>query len=131
MLPEELGEEERALAEGIRAFTNREVLPRSDRLEAEQTVLAGLADLALELFALDTAIARTQASRGALHEALLHVGVEAARGRALATLARLGPALLGVGGVRDLLAPLAAGAGDTAEARDEVARVLLDRGGLP
>ena len=58
-------------------------------------------------------------------------GAEAARGRVLGTLTRLGAALLGSGEARELTAPLSAGATDTTDARGEVARVLLERGALP
>lgn len=85
--PEDLGDDERALATGIRAFMDREVL--------------------------------------------LCVGAEAARARALATLARLGPALLDDGGTRELLGALSAGAWDARAAGDEVARVVLELGGAP
>ena len=66
-----------------------------------------------------------------MSSALLAVATEDVRQRVLGTLARVGVALLGPGGVRDLVAPFAAGATDCGEARERIAQLVIDRGGRP
>ncbi len=94
-------------------------------LQDEQLVLAGVADLAAELYFLDTAIARDDGD--AMTEALLALAAEGARQRVL-------PVLAGLGATLDADEPLAtsllAGAQDVRGARELVARRLLEDGGL-
>ncbi len=94
-------------------------------LAPEQQVLADLADLAIELLALDSAEA---VDDGPLTDALRTVTTEEARQRVQGPLLRLGARL---GGQQELLAPFAAGASDATAARDAVAAAVLERGGLP
>lgn len=96
--------------------------------EPDQTVLAGLADLAGVVYALDTAVARTaRAGRQPLRESLLAIATEDARARAASVVLSLAPRLLREG-PSPLLSALGAGARDPTAACDHVATLLLDRG---
>ena len=99
-------------------------------LEQEQLVLAGLADLIIELYSMDTAAAAAgQENAIEQAQALLDVATENARGRILGILAALG-ARLQVDDIPTLIAPFAAGARDVHEARDLLATTVLERGSL-
>ncbi len=114
-----------ALAEDLRWAIGKVAAQAMARLGAglqeEQTVLAGIADLMMELFALDTACARTAAD-----PRLLAIATEIARARCLATTAPLA-ARLGLDPA-SLVGPLAAGAGDISGEVDAVAAGLLEDG---
>lgn len=101
-------------------------------LKDEQIVLAGLANLIIELYALDSAaatVASTESSSDyAEHQqALLDVAAESARARVLAGLSSLAGRLV-ADDASTLIAPFAAGARDVSEARDRVASWVLERG---
>ncbi len=97
-------------------------------LADRQLVLAGIADLAAELYFSETTAARAAADGSDRARALVALAEQGARERALPVLARLAPA---VGeDASALLAPVGAGSVDVAAARDLIAESLVEDGGL-
>lgn len=125
-----------ALCEGLRWLIGRfagAAMKLRRKLETEQVVLSDLADLIIDLYALDTACARRAGSRqsgdgarsAALVEAQLELVAEATRARAIERTLRLATRLR-VEPAHRLVAPLAAGTKDTRQAVDRVAASVLE-----
>jgi alkylation response protein AidB-like acyl-CoA dehydrogenase len=102
---------------------------RNHDTAADQRSLAGIADLALEIYGLDTARARVAGLEepGPLREALLVVAKAGARRRGLATLCLLA-SRIGDGGSAELAEPLLRGVLPERSAGETVARVLAEQG---
>ncbi len=118
----------------VAAAHEQRAVGQANREHTDQLVLAGIADLTLELFALDTAAARVAGrvpTNTAHDEALLLVSTEDARARIVATLVPL-MSRLAAPNLPELVTALTAGATDAVDARQHIARAALDsRGTLP